>query len=471
MEWRQKSRYSRAVRFIETYCIVPKGYGAGKPMRLAKFQKRWLRKALAAGIRAAVLQLPRGNGKSTFLAAIAVWAVFDPRHGDAPQVAVVGVTVGQAIRNVYGVAAAMVDMNPELANRSIQFTAIGATRLFVPSTRGEMFPIASQPDTLQGLDPSVAINDELGFTSQETWDALLLASGKRPNSLIVGIGTPGVDRDNALWNLRQLVIEGRPLPGMTFTEYAAPDTAEVRDEKAWRVANPALDEGFMDIDALRMAVESSPAVSFRIFRMGLWAEGQDSWLGDDGPAVWDSLAEPLDFDAGVPIWVGVDAALTRDTTAVCWIGLRPDGRMHAKVRIWVPAKDEPVDLFEVMGHLRDLAIKYRVGAVSYDPRFMDWPARVLADEGLPVVELPQSIERMTGICGDLYTVIRERQITHDGDPLFRSHVMNAVTRMNDRGWTLSKNKSRGHIDACIALGLAVDRVRNKKKPRSPVVVL
>lgn len=456
---------------METYCIVPKGYGSGKPIKLAAYQKRWLKRVLRAGVRSAVMQLPRGNGKSTFLAALGLWATFDPGPAGAPQVPIVGVTVGQAIRNVYAVALAMVESEPELADRSISFTAIGATKLWVPSTFGEMFPIAADPDTLQGLDPSLAICDELGFESQATWDALLLASGKRPNSLIVGIGTPGVDRDNALWALRELVNAGRTLPGFDYTEYAADVECDIRDEKQWRKANPALQEGYMDITALRMAVEMSPSVSFRIFRLGQWAEGSDCWLGEDGPAVWDAGEDPFEFEEKQAIWVGVDAAITRDTTAVVWVGYRPDGRMHAKARIWTPTRDEPVDISDVMGFIRTLADRYRIGAVSFDPRFMDWPAKVLYDEGIPMVELPQSVERMTGVCGDLYTVIREGGLTHDRDPLLRTHVLNAIARVNERGFTLSKGKSRGHIDGVIGLGLAVDRVRNKVKPRAPLVVL
>jgi hypothetical protein len=37
------------------------------------------------------------------------------------------------------------------------------------------------------------------------------------------------------------------------------------------------------------------------------------------------------------------------------------------------------------------------------------------------------------------------------------HVLNAVPRYNERGFTLQKSKSRGRIDGAIALALACDR--------------
>ena len=52
---------------------------------------------------------------------------------------------------------------------------------------------------------------------------------------------------------------------------------------------------------------------------------------------------------------------------------------------------------DVMEHLRELCRAYEVEAISFDPRFFDVPAKMLADEGLPLIEIPQSVERMTSV--------------------------------------------------------------------------
>jgi phage terminase large subunit-like protein len=149
---------------------------------------------------------------------------------------------------------------------------------------------------------------------------------------------------------------------------------------------------------------------------------------------------------------------------------RPDGRLHAELRSWVPTVDEPVDVTDIMGYLRQLADRFKVGAISYDARFFDVPAKMLHDEGLPLVEVPQSVEHMTPAIGALYELLRNGGVTHGPDPLFAQQVLNAIVRLNERGFTLSKGKSRGRIDAAIALALAVDRAQHKRM-RSPVVVL
>jgi len=199
--WPQKGA-ARAIRWMETYCVPPKGYGAGKPLKLARFQKSWLRLVLKGKVSSAAMELPRGNGKSTFLAALALWRLFDADETGAPQIPVVATTLSQAIRSVYGVAVAMVEAEPELAGRALIYSGIGTQRIRTPHNGGEMFPISNDPDGLQGLDPSLAVCDEIGFMPIESWDSLLLASGKRPRSLVVWIGTPGFDRHSALWHLR-----------------------------------------------------------------------------------------------------------------------------------------------------------------------------------------------------------------------------------------------------------------------------
>jgi phage terminase large subunit-like protein len=135
----------------------------------------------------------------------------------------------------------------------------------------------------------------------------------------------------------------------------------------------------------------------------------------------------------------------------------------------VPSDDSPVDVTDVMEHLRELARAYDVQAISFDPRFFDVPAKMLSDEGLPLVEIPQSVERMTGVLGSLLELIKRGELHHDGDALLRQHVLNAVPRFNERGFTLQKSKSRGKIDGAIALGLAADRAL-REAPASEVMI-
>ncbi len=469
-QWKVRTRHGRAIRFIETYCRPSKGKRHGEPVRLARFQKEYLEEALADGVDVAVLQTPRGNGKSTLGGALACWALFDDDETGSPQVPVIATTITQAIRSCYGVAVSMIKNEPELFDRTLIYTGISQPRVVTPFNEGEMFPISNDTDGLQGLDPSLAIIDEMGFQPVEAWDSLRMGAGKRERSLTLGLGTPGLDQDNAMYSLRQAVTEGGDTRGIVFHEHAAPEGCDVRDRKAWRIANPAMRSGFLRATAIETDLGITPEAHFRIFRLGQWFHaGADSWLGEDARVVWEGLTSPWDFVEGAPTWVGIDIALKHDTSAVVALQEREDGRLHAVSRVWAPTEASPVDVTDVMQYLRELDERYEVEAMAFDPRFFDVPAKMLSDEGLPMVEMPQTPERMTPAVGGLYEAIMRGQVTHDGDEVFATHVVNAVPRFNDRGFTLAKSKSRGKIDAVIALALAHDRVV-RREPEPQVMV-
>ncbi len=461
---------TRTIRFIETYCVVPKGHGYGKPMKLAAWQKTQIRAMYAPDIDAAVLSFPRGNGKSTLEAALAVAAVFMGNDTGTPSVPIIATTVGQAIRSVFGTVLAMVKKSPELECRSIPYSGVGQTRLVVPRNGGEAFPMANTENVIQGLDPTLAIADEIGFQPMSAWGGLVQAGGKRERSLILGMGTPGVDHENALYAIRESLLAG-PLPRFHFREWAAEEGARLDDRAQWRLANPAIGAGFLRESALETDLRLMPAARFRIFRLGLWVEGFESWLGEDGGTLWRDTEDDFHMVPGAPTWVGIDAAITRDTTAVVILQERPDGRLHAQARFWQPKRDEPTDISDVMHYVRILADTYKLQGVAFDPRFLDWPAKVLTDEKIPMVEVSQGVDRMTGYVGDLYTVIREGGVTHPRDPVFAQHVLSAQARHNERGFTLKKDKDYRHIDGAIALTLALAMYRGKKKARPAVVVV
>ena len=111
-----------------------------------------------------------------------------------------------------------------------------------------------------------------------------------------------------------------------------------------------------------------------------------------------------------------------------------------------------------------------MGGVSYAPRFLDVPAKMLEDEGLRVIEIPQSVELMTKVCGGLFEVIKRGDLRHEGDAALADQVLNAMPRFNERGFTLQKSKSRGRIDGCIALALAVDRAQQRPAPPKEILL-
>ena len=86
-----------------------------------------------------------------------------------------------------------------------------------------------------------------------------------------------------------------------------------------------------------------------------------------------------------------------------------------------------------------------------------------------MVEYPQHDSRMIPASQNLYQMVAEGRIAHDGDPTLKRHVENAVADQKPRGWRLTKPKgSRKKIDAAIALAIAAHRAQTAAPPEPSV---
>jgi hypothetical protein len=183
--------------------------------------------------------------------------------------------------------------------------------------------------------------------------------------------------------------------------------------------------------------------------------------------------------------LAIDMALKRDSVAVCEVrqlDLGPlykdwepttaaeiaatlaghdvephDIRYVVTAKIWYPANGR-IPHSEVFDYIKNRAIELGPAfrGLVYDPRYFQLPAENLEDEqGLLVIQFDQSPQRMGPACGLAYDKIIAGEILHDGDIELASQVKAAVKRQWDRGFTLSKGKSRRHIDAAVAMCMGV----------------
>lgn len=471
--WRTKSLPARAIKFIEAYCIPSKGHFAGKPLKVAPWQSDWLEEVLAPGIDSSALTLPRGNGKSTWTGAVATWATFDEavaaEFGGKPDVPVVAPTLKQARKGVYGAAVDFRRNCPDLLDRSLLYTASGEERIVVPfNMAGELYPMAADPDTLQGLDPLVALVDEIGFIEVAAWDAMLLSGGKRPRSLILALGTRNPDDvPNALDHLIAQVEQHGHIDSFVLVDYSADPNASSTDREQWKRANPAIAAGYLRMSALESAQQLSPDAAFRTFKLNIKTGSQTGWLGAEGPTIWDATEGVVEFDADATVWLGVDKSAYSDSSAVLALQ-HVDDRWLIKARIFLPSPT--VDHAAVRDCIRELCSAYRVAAVGYDDRYFVEGAQELLDEGLPMVQVPQTPARLVAPYSHLYRDFVDHRIVHEADPVFRAHVLGAVAKMDSSGgFTLAKGRSRTHIDAAVALGIA--RAVSSVEPAAPALDL
>lgn len=476
-----------AVRWIESRLIFSQGDFYGLPFRLRMDQKAFLYEWYSYCDRCGRWRYDRGlkgaatgDGKTEFIAGIGCLEFAGP-----PEIAVPSANIPIAAASfeqadlLFTAAGIMLGGKDNLVTEAPlcgYFDVFDTEIFFADGSPGRMFRVAAAAGTNEGGLPSLFICDELhewgelGTRKARVHVVINKSTRKRQTPRGVGrnlnLSTAGFDIDHSL--LGAMYKHGKRVQH--------DPTVDPRFLMDWREADPALD--LRDPAQRDTAVRQASAAADVIWNVGdrvrswddptmqhhewiryfanRWVDmAEDSWLADD-PGAWDDCRSDLTIPDQGEVVLAVDMALQRDTVAVSTLHRIGDLAV-VRTKIWEP-HDRKIDHLDVMQHIRDEAGRFDVTEVTYDPRFFEVPARMLEDEGFNMVEFPQSPERMSPACGLALEKIRARLIAHDGDPDLASHVKAAAKRPTERGFTLSKGKSKRHIDAAITLAIGVYRL-------------
>jgi phage terminase large subunit-like protein len=450
------------IEFAEAHFQVLKGFKAGLPLQFTDWQK-WLMRGLLERndttmrlrYRRALVGLPRKNGKSLMMSALGVYSMI---AGEAGGEIYAVANDRQQARIIFNEAKQQIQNSPLLNSEAkIYRDAIEMPRF------GSVFRVlSSEVKGLAGLNPSVSLIDEIwGQSNSDLLDQMQLGSGNRIEPISISITTAGYDLDSPAGQMYQYgkqVAAGEVADeSFGFYWWEAPADCDLKDRKARLIANPNLAEGLLSHEDFDAAVKQSSETSVRRWRLNQWVRSQESWLPE---GAWAQCVAPeIQLDTELPVWVGIDMALKRDTIGICIA--QPQGeRCVVRAKIWNPEIDG-IDIAGVEAYLREIHNTYEVREFVYDPAFFERSAEALSDEGMNLVTFPQSASRMIPACGNAYEMIVAKKVAHDGSPTFTDQVLSAAQRMSDKGWTLSKGKSRRKIDSCIAMVMALDRATTK----------
>jgi phage terminase large subunit-like protein len=433
----------------------------GSRFRLERFQRTMLEAHFDGAIEL-VIVIPKKNGKTTLLAAL---ALFHLRTWPAAEV-VIGASSRDQARILFKQAAGLVHRSGLGGDFDVK-SGLNELRLRGGTKDGPRIRVlAADAGTADGVIPTLALVDELHrHPSGDLYGVFRDGLGPR-QGLMVTISTAGATLDSPLGLLRAaaLAMEGvirddarkhtfaRSQDGhFVLHEWSLAPTDDVDDLRTVVLANPA---SWQTMKALRRR-HDSPSMTpwqWRRFACGIWTEGEEPWIR---PELWDALKDPgLELEPDEPVWIGVDVGVRNDSTAVVTVAAREGGSVAVKARVLKPGS-EGIALEAVERAVREACEGRNVRAVLYDPWRFQRSAEILGEEGLPVVEFPQSPERMANASENLFRLIETGMLAHDGDPVLRAHVVAGVTKQTERGWRLVKDpKLARPIDALIALAMA-----------------
>ncbi|WP_417676354.1 terminase large subunit domain-containing protein [Pseudodonghicola sp.] len=238
-----KSEAVRARQFLGLLRI-PEGKNAGKPLKLADFQKKFVKGALAKTVMVGVLSIGRGNAKTALSAGLALGELVGALQ-EKPQPKreiIIAARNRDQAKTAFNFLLGFIEGLPE-ADRG-QFIIRRGSKLeveFEGNGGGLARVIAADGKSVLGGAPTLAIMDERAAWEREKGDslenAILSGLGKRDGrALIISTSAP----DDANTFSRWL---DEPPPGTYVQEHRPPFGLPADDMESLLMANPGAVQG------------------------------------------------------------------------------------------------------------------------------------------------------------------------------------------------------------------------------------
>lgn len=342
-----EARAERPIAFIERFCKHSKGEWAGQSISLELFQKAYIQALYGfvdadTGLRQyreSFFLVGRKNGKSTLLAGLALYMLTSDGEGGA-EVYSTATKYAQA-RLLFDEAHNMIKQSPDLSKHFRK----RKTDLYYMPTMSKFQPLSRNSDSLDGLNASFVIMDELhGVKDRNLYEVMRQSQAARRQPLLIMITTAGTVREcifDDMYSYAAQVADGAVtdehfLPVL----YELDDRAEWTDPAAWVKANPALgsikkrDDLTAKVERAKQNRSELSGVLCKEFNVRETVK--TAWLSFDdinNEAVFD-LA---DFRGGYCIG-GVDLSITTDLTCASLLLMkRGDDKKYITQMYWLPA--------------------------------------------------------------------------------------------------------------------------------------
>ena len=226
------------IGWLETL-ITPQGDRAGQPFELLEWERRLLNGVIDSDVSTAAMSLGRGNGKTTFSAALGAAGIMGPLAQPNAEVTLMASAFGQAR---IGFAHAKAFLTPWIESEPRRFSITDTSQratIVDRHTGSSLIARGSDPRRAHGLAPVLALLDEPAqwppSTANAMVAALTTADGKIPDALFIALGTRPADSGH--WF--QQWLDG----GADYSQiHAATDKMPLYQRKTWLRANPALDD-------------------------------------------------------------------------------------------------------------------------------------------------------------------------------------------------------------------------------------
>ncbi|BGI52706.1 MAG: terminase large subunit [Candidatus Hamiltonella defensa (Ceratovacuna japonica)] len=454
----------------------------GQPVRVRRF-------------RTAYNEVARKNAKSTLSSGIALYMTGADGEGGA-EVYSAATTRDQA-RIVFDDAKTMIKKAPSTLGKRFDFNKLA---IYQASSASRFQPLSSDAHSLDGLNIHGGIVDELhAHKTRDVWDVLETGTGARLQSLLFGITTAGFDKEGICYELRDYAL--KVLRGFNSTVegaiqddsffaliYTLDEGDDPFNEAVWTKANPGLGVCKRWDDLRRLAHKAKEQVcartNFFTKHMNLWVTAESAWMD---MLKWEQclpLAAPHELKI-TPMWVGIDLAHKIDICAAVKVWRTPDGHVHVEGKFWLPkgrlarcsrqmaqlyrkwaeldklmlTEGDVIDHAQIKEELQAWVAGERLKEIAFDPWSATQFSLSLAEEGLPLVEVSQTVRNLSEAMKEVEALVYSDRFHHSQHPVM-NWMMSNITVKVDKNDNIFPNKSTSEakIDGPVALFTAMSRV-------------
>jgi len=465
----KRSRGDDIADFAEALCKITKdsiaGH-AGEDLIFRPWQRELTKQLFAVKAdgnfrhRVGLVGLPRKNGKSAWLSAVALESlVLGAQGGEIYSCA----AEKEQAKIVFNTAKEMVRLHPELS----ELLTVYKDTIHNPKTGSVYRALSSDAFSKEGLNPTLVCFDELhAQPNRELFDVMSLAMGARIEPMLVAITTAGVKSDNSgkdsicfnLYEYGKRVSLGEVDDPTFFFAWWEATIEDYRSQDAWREANPGFDD-IVAADDFASAILRTPEAEFKTKRLNIWTSTSDTWLPHGS---WDAISDPHEIADGTDVVLGFDGSFNGDCTAIVAVSVEEIPHIMP-VAVWEKPDEADanwqIPVLEVEDAIRAAATRWQVLEIACDPYRWARTFQVLDDEGLPVVTFPQTASRMTPATTRFFEAVINKTLTHNGDARLARHIGNAQLRTDNRGSRLAKEAkgSKRRIDLAVSSVMALER--------------
>jgi len=309
----------------------------------------------------------------------------------------------QAASRVFQAAVRIIEAS-SLLRHSAKVTA---NRIEFRSTGTFVQACASDYSGFAGSNPSLTICDELWGFVHEASRRLFDEAVPSPTRKVSGRLTVTY----AGFEGESILLEGLHKRGMAEPEVGPDLHAGNGIICYWTHSTVAPWQTAAWLDQMRLSLRANQYARMIENR---WVTTESTFVD---MAWWDACVEtelrPAVIDRYLPVWVGVDASVKRDSTAIVGCTWDTESKRVRLIfhRIFQPSPNDPLN-FErtIEATLLDLHRRFDVREIRFDPYQLVAVSQRLQRTGLHMVEFAQSVPNLTEASTNLYEIVKGRNL-------------------------------------------------------------